>query len=438
MLLRSIHLLALSAGVVWAQQAPLRSKGSCLSSSNPNTAAALSLCCPTQDTEGKGTVDGTVFTYACGKWAKSSESVAQNSGSPRDCAQLCAQDPTCVAASWNSMYGRCYMIREVTAFATYADPSGNFILLAKSEEPPFDDPSEADPAAIAQCNNEKDAIRREMTNQCEMEVQGQKAAHQSTLRQAEERCKEEKAQCEADKSRQVMAAREQCDADKVGLRRERDTCEADKSRQMTAAREQCDSDKTALRQDRDTCEAEKREKVQQGAAAEKQCKSQVDDLQRQVKDLEDKVRSGSGAGSGGMGTGTGTGTGSGSGSGTDTGTGSGSGSGTGGFVQTGDPACEKISTYSHCKPGCKNFAIDGVKYELRCNTFAERTDKARSNAYATINECLANKCNKEADCLGVSWTPDGACLFHYPKRAGLAANIVPKGGNWHHVMKLRS
>ncbi|KAK1849207.1 pan domain-containing protein [Colletotrichum chrysophilum] len=393
MLLCSIHLLALSAGVVWAQQAPLRSKGSCLSSSNPNTAAALSLCCPTQDTEGKGTVDGTVFTYACGKWAKSSENVAQNSGSPRDCAQLCAQDPTCVAASWNSR--GCYVIREGTAFETFPDQTGKFILLAKSEEPPFDDPSAADPAAIAQCNNEKDAIRREMTNQCEMEVQGQKAAHQGALRQAEERCKEEKAQCEADKSRQV-----------------------------TAAREQCDSDKAALRRDRDTCEAEKREKVQQGAAAEKQCKSQVDDLQKQVKDLEDKVRSGSGSGSGGTSTGTGSG--------------SGSGSGTGGFVQTGDPACEKISTYSHCKPGCKNFAIDGVKYELRCNTFAERTEKARLNAYATINECLANKCNKEADCLGVSWTPDGACVFHYPKRAGLAANIVPKGGNWHHVMKLSS
>ncbi|KAI8207286.1 hypothetical protein K4K54_002697 [Colletotrichum sp. SAR 10_86] len=244
MLLRSIHLLALSAGVVWAQQAPLRSKGSCLSSSNPNTAAALSLCCPTQDTEGKGTVDGTVFTYACGKWAKSSENVAQNPGSPRDCAQLCAQDPTCVAASWN---GRgCYVIREGTAFETYPDQTGKFILLAKSEEPPFDDPSEADPAAIAQCNNEKDAIRREMTNQCEMEVQGQKAAHQGVLRQTEDRCKEERAQCEADKSRQV-----------------------------TAAREQCDSDKAALRRDRDTCEAEKREKVQQGAAAEKEWRVRV-------------------------------------------------------------------------------------------------------------------------------------------------------------------
>ncbi|KAI8178214.1 hypothetical protein K4K51_004802 [Colletotrichum sp. SAR 10_75] len=239
MLLRSIHLFALSAGVVWAQQAALRSKGSCLSSSNPNTAAALSLCCPTQDTEGKGTVDGTVFTYACGKYANPSEGVAQSSGSPRACAQLCAQDPTCVAASWDGIYGRCYVTREGTAFGTY--PSNSFILLAKSEEPPFDDPSEADPAAIAQCNNEKDAIRREMTNQCEMEVQGQKAAHQGVLRQAEERCKEEKAQCEADKSRQVMAVREQCDSDKVALRR-----------------------------DRDTCEAEKREKVQQGAAAEKQ------------------------------------------------------------------------------------------------------------------------------------------------------------------------
>ncbi|KAF4835676.1 hypothetical protein CGCTS75_v002487 [Colletotrichum tropicale] len=342
MLLRSIHLLALSAGVVWAQQAPLRSKGGCLSSSNPNTAAALSLCCPTQDTEGKGTVDGTVFTYACGKWAKSSENVAQNSGSPRDCAQLCAQDPTCVAASWNSR--GCYVIREGTAFETFPDQTGKFILLAKSEEPPFDDdPSLADPAAVAQCNNEKDAIRREMTSQCEAEVQGQKAAHEGALKDAE-------AQCEAQKRRQVAAAREQCESDKAALVRDRKVCEAEKGR---------------LRD--------------QSAAAEKKCKSKIANLEKKVKDLEDKGRPGRG-------------------------------SGPGDFVQTGDPACENINTYSHCQDGCKRFAIDGVEYELKCSTYAERTQTTRSDAYDTINECLANKCNKESKCLGVSWTPDVSTL----------------------------
>ncbi|KAE9574800.1 hypothetical protein CGMCC3_g9320 [Colletotrichum fructicola] len=324
MLLRPIYLLTASAVAVWAQQAPLTgSKGNCLSSSNANRAAALSTCCPTQAIEGKGTVDGTVFTYACGKYASPYESSGQNTASPRDCAQLCAQDPTCVAASWAGRNGLCYVTREGSSFGPR--PGENFILMAKTEETPTDDPSLADPAAIAQCNNEKDAIRREMTNQCEMEVQGQKAAHQSALRQAEDRCKEEKAQCEADKSRQVTAARDQCNADKAGLEHDREMCEEEKNQQS------------------------------------QQCESQVDGLQKQVKDLED---------------------------------------------QSGDSDCESISTFANCKPGCKRFAIDGVPYELRCNAFAQRTALQKSNAYATINECLAYKCNKESNCLGVGWQPN--------------------------------
>ncbi|KAF5527648.1 hypothetical protein CGCA056_v000320 [Colletotrichum aenigma] len=342
MLLRSVHLLALSAGVAWAQQAPLRSTGgSCLSSSNANRATALTACCPTDATEGKGTVDGTVFTYACGQYAKPYESTGQNTASPRECAQLCAQDPTCVAASWAGRNGLCYVTRDGTSFGPM--PARQFILLAKSEEPPADDPSAADPAATAQCNDEKDAIRREMTSQCEAEVQGQKAAHEGSLKDAE-------AQCEAQKSRQVAAAREQCDSDKAALVRDRKVCEAEKGRLKD-----------------------------QSAAAEKKCKSEVADLEKKVKDLEDKGRPGRG-------------------------------SGPGGFVQTGDPACENINTYSRCQDGCKRFAIDGVEYELKCSTYAERTQTTRSDAYDTINECLANKCNKESKCLGVSWTPDVSTL----------------------------
>ncbi|CAI0645606.1 unnamed protein product [Colletotrichum noveboracense] len=402
MLLRSIHLLTLSAVAVWAQQAPLTgSKGNCLSSSNANRAAALSTCCPTPATEGKGTVDGTVFTYACGKYASPYESSGQNTASPRDCAQLCAQDPTCVAASWAGRNGLCYVTREGSSFGPR--PGENFILMAKTEETPTDDPSVADPAAIAQCNNEKDAIRREMTNQCEMEVQGQKAAHQSALRQAEDRCKEEKAQCEADKSRQVTAARDQCNADKAGLEHDREMYEEEKNQQS------------------------------------QQCKSQVDGLQKQVKDLEDQVRSGSGSGSGsgtGSGSGSGSGTGSGTSSGSGIGSGSSSGSGSNTFLQSGDSDCENISTFANCKPGCKRFAIDGVPYELRCNAFAQRTALQKSNAYATINECLAYKCNRESNCLGVGWQPNGWCVFHYPAKPGLPANVVPAGGNRHNVMKV--
>ncbi|KAF4825890.1 hypothetical protein CGCSCA5_v000392 [Colletotrichum siamense] len=397
MLLRSIYLLTTSTLAVWAQQAPLTgSKGNCLSSSNANRAAALSTCCPTQATEGKGTVDGTVFTYACGKYASPYESSGQNTASPRDCAQLCAQDPTCVAASWAGRNGLCYVTREGSSFGPR--PGENFILMAKTEETPTDDPSLADPAAIAQCNNEKDAIRREMTNQCEMEVQGQKAAHQSALRQAEDRCKEEKAQCEADKSRQV-----------------------------TAARDQCDSDKAALERDREMCETEKSE---QSALAEEQCKAQVAGLEKQVKDLQDKVQSGSGSSSG-----SGSG---GSSSGSGGGTGSSSGSGSKGFVVTGDPRCENLSPNAGCEPGCKKFSVDGVEYEHRCDVFAQRTRYLYGglNQYRSIAECLAYRCNKEANCLGVGWQPNGLCVFHYPTKPGATANVVPMGGRRHNVMKV--
>ncbi|KAI8281633.1 hypothetical protein K4K59_008187 [Colletotrichum sp. SAR11_240] len=268
MLLRSINLLALGVGVVWAQQAPLgNSRGSCLSSSNANRYTAHAACCPTGATEGKSTFEGVVFTYLCNKYAKPSDDIGKDAPSPRDCARLCAQESTCIAASWSGMDARCYMTREGSSFVPKYGPQ--FVLLAKTEEKPPDDPCLAGPAAVAQCNNEKDAIRREMTKQCEGEVQGQKAAHQDALMQAEDRYRGEKAQCEADKSRQVAAAREQCD-----------------------------SDKAALVRDREVCESEKGELNKQSAAAEKKCKSEVADLQKQVKDLEDKVRDGSGSGSG--------------------------------------------------------------------------------------------------------------------------------------------
>ncbi|KAJ3958607.1 hypothetical protein N0V92_004786 [Colletotrichum tropicale] len=341
MLFRSIRLLVLGVGIVCAQQAPLGGGGNrCLSTTSGSKGTALAACCPTPDIEGRGTVDGIVFTYKCSKISTEHSKVPVDAANPRQCAQKCAKDPSCAASTWGDR-GQCYFTPEGVFYNT-AKFEG-WILLIKTEEMGEDESAPVDPGAIAQCNNEKDAIRREMTSQCEAEVQGQKAAHEGALKDAE-------AQCEAQKSRQVAAAREQCESDKAALVRDRKVCEAEKGRLKD-----------------------------QSAAAEKKCKSEIANLEKKVKDLEDKGRPGRG-------------------------------SGPGDFVQTGDPACENINTYSHCQDGCKRFAIDGVEYELKCSKYAERTQTTRSDAYDTINECLANKCNKESKCLGVSWTPDVSTL----------------------------
>ncbi|KAF9873827.1 hypothetical protein CkaCkLH20_08561 [Colletotrichum karsti] len=256
MLLRLIYsFIPLGIGAVWAQQTPLNSaNGACLSSTGGNRETSRLSCCPTDDFAGKGSVGGNVFTYNCGQWASKYDRTPHPAATPRDCAQICASEASCVAATWDSRKGHCYVTYEHMSYVPLQ--TARWILIAKTQETAIDDPSVPDPGAIAQCNNEKDAIRRELAAQCEAETNALKATQQDALRQADDRCRAEKAALEQDKAR--------CEQDKASLEQDKSRCEQEKARQNADAAQQCDAKTSELEKNLQECKTQQQNQASGG------------------------------------------------------------------------------------------------------------------------------------------------------------------------------
>src|SRR5436305_1413017 len=84
------------------------SGGNCLAISSGSVNAVFEKCCPTATSSGKGSMDGIMFTYTCGLYTLPNHP-AKATANARECAKLCAADPTCPAASWDM--GKCYLVK---------------------------------------------------------------------------------------------------------------------------------------------------------------------------------------------------------------------------------------------------------------------------------------------------------------------------------------
>ncbi|PIG82004.1 hypothetical protein AARAC_010526, partial [Aspergillus arachidicola] len=119
-----------------AQQGPI-----CLS---PNTVGSVSnkaTCCPSSNTVGEESVDGTIYEYKCGYYADNLISQqGQYSPNAHDCARKCAaqaiSNTPCHAAIWTADsnqpdVGVCYLSQ--AGFTEKADPSGKWLLLVRTD-----------------------------------------------------------------------------------------------------------------------------------------------------------------------------------------------------------------------------------------------------------------------------------------------------------------
>ncbi|KAK1725102.1 uncharacterized protein BDZ83DRAFT_777909 [Colletotrichum acutatum] len=255
-------------GVLAAEQAPLTGdNGSCLSSPSYKS------CCPTQTSSGKGVISDSTFEYTCASWPSNSYKATIISRTPAHCAQACAQDPQCVAAAW--IKGKCY-ISTNAAFKPVTNEMTESILLVKTDDA-FDGSTSggAGHQNAAECEKENDAIRSQMTSQCDSDKQRLQTSCKDDVRKAEESCNQEKTaletkvatlaqektQCEADKARELTDARTQCDAEK--------------SRELTDAKTQCDASKSAIEQQLQQCQNQQGQSQnnQQESPQQAECKS---------------------------------------------------------------------------------------------------------------------------------------------------------------------
>ncbi|CAG8898773.1 unnamed protein product [Penicillium egyptiacum] len=137
-------LFLLSAGSALAQQTPLGA--SCLSSPDPAG------CCANGEIQGEETVGNVVFQYTCGFAPTPSKFTGHTVANAYECADLCAKDDSCFAASWrssgSSARGNCFFAMGED-FESKEDKS--FMLLARAPEPVPDPPCLTSTEANACC-----------------------------------------------------------------------------------------------------------------------------------------------------------------------------------------------------------------------------------------------------------------------------------------------
>ncbi|KAK1689423.1 hypothetical protein BDP55DRAFT_628745 [Colletotrichum godetiae] len=244
----AILLFAPSIAVVLAaEQAPLTSdSGSCLSSPSYKS------CCPTQQSSGKGGISGSTFEYTCASWPSGAVKHVNKSLTPAHCAEVCAQDPQCVAGAWST--GTCYITKD-PAYKRFGPSSINIILLVKTDDA-FNGSKSGGTGRqnAAECENEKDTMRSQMFSQCNNEKHKLQTSCKDDIRKAEESCKQEKTALEA-KAASYAQDQTQCETDKAQeLTDARTQCDADKTQQLTDAQTQCDASKSDIEKQLQQCQ----------------------------------------------------------------------------------------------------------------------------------------------------------------------------------------
>ncbi|KXH56599.1 hypothetical protein CSAL01_03433 [Colletotrichum salicis] len=353
-------------GVLAADQAPLTGdNGSCLSSPSYKS------CCPTQQSSGKGGISGSMFEYVCGSWSSGAVKQADKALTPAHCAQVCAQDPQCVAGAWST--GTCYITKD-PAYKRFGPSSNNIILLVKTDDA-FDGSTQGGTGRqnAAECENEKDAIRRQMTSQCDSEKQKLQNGCKDDVRKAEESCKKEKTALEAKAT---------------SLAQEKAQCEAEKARELTDAKTQCDNDKTREINDaKSKCDASKSDIEKQLQQCQSQQGQGQNNQQESPQQAECRTMSWQG--------------------------------------MCGGRKC------------ADKFSVEGVEYARQCGvaTLNTRQKPVATTVYHTPWDCLKAECNGVSSCMGIGWT-DAFNLCHVHLHANTAGKILRPHPQHHALFKV--
>lgn len=220
----------------------------CLDSPEPNA------CCKDGRTEGEETVGDVLFRFTCGAAATPGKFSGHKVGSAYECAELCAQDEACFAASWrisgSSPRGNCFF---ALGDSPTAQTNKDQMMISKVIDTPGPDPTE--------CENEKKECL-DQQKKCEED----KKQCDTDKKQCDEdygRCQDElevydevNKQCEADKTRAENAERD-CQRNineltdkKKECREEQRQCHEEKSQQAI----QCQEDKAALSLENQHCQ----------------------------------------------------------------------------------------------------------------------------------------------------------------------------------------
>ncbi|GKT63241.1 hypothetical protein ColTof4_05172 [Colletotrichum tofieldiae] len=181
------------------------------------------------DASGTAFVSGTEFEYVCASWAAPYTKHSRPAATPQDCAQLCVDIPECLASTWQG--NNCFMAGSKFQKLKENGQQGSFILLVKKQKTPDHTKggSGQDSGTKAQCENEKDAIRREVTAKCENEKQALQTMGKNDLRQAEDRCSREKAVLDQEKN--------QCEAERTGYANQCSTAKSDLEQRLRQCEE---------------------------------------------------------------------------------------------------------------------------------------------------------------------------------------------------------
>ncbi|RAH72602.1 uncharacterized protein BO66DRAFT_446658 [Aspergillus aculeatinus CBS 121060] len=120
----------------------------CLASSTPGGVANKNACCPSPSSQGEDPVDGTVYEYKCGAYAKRDYLFGGTASSALDCARQCAAQATCHAANWGPISNECHLYG--SGFQQKADTSGDWILLVRTDRAAQECQDDIDQAVTAE------------------------------------------------------------------------------------------------------------------------------------------------------------------------------------------------------------------------------------------------------------------------------------------------
>ncbi|KAJ5211845.1 uncharacterized protein N7498_003491 [Penicillium cinerascens] len=268
--------LFLYFATAWAQQGPPPGGGPC-SSNDPATC-----CLVAGQSEGQINLDGSSLRYTCGAYANPSQGQGHIAANSRECASLCASNPSCQAASWSlaNSQKRCYFAK---GESYEIRQNSNWLLLERFiEDDSIDGICPPDTVFVdGKCVPDQGDTGREI-ERCKEE--------NSSLLLKVEKCQSNKEECTT-QYEQVQSEKEACGnqvtacQDKVtNLELAKSTCEAQNTACESRTRA-CKDRITDLELAKSTCDAEKNFHKDKAET----CNARLTDLESELSTLENKL-----------------------------------------------------------------------------------------------------------------------------------------------------
>ena len=190
---KSLFLLSIHLASAWGQA----STGSCL---DPlaSGAANKETCCSGSGT-GRAVVGSVLYEYTCNSYANNYGASSLSAGSAYACAELCTQDSSCHASSWQPLTGRsggaCWL--SSAGFTLTPDPYNLWVILVNTEraghvidmEPPVEETCDSE---LEQCQNDCTSEKEDLAKECNSQKEDLSKACDSDKTDLTNKCTSEK------------------------------------------------------------------------------------------------------------------------------------------------------------------------------------------------------------------------------------------------------